>query len=465
MIRLQIWLDRELVGWLAHDSATNQFQFQYKPEWKAAPRSFPLSPQLPFEPAASETAERHSAQVRQFFENLLPEGEALDHAAQASGTSKANLVGLIVSLGKETAGALRIVSANHDDADQANPDHDDDGLRLVTREQLSERIGKRAEIPFSVWDGKVRLSIAGFQDKIAVYEKQGAWYLVDGPRLASTVIVKPVPTNPKMATLPANEYLCMQLAQRVGVDAASTRLVFVPEPVLLITRFDRAESDTGIRRLHVIDGCQALGLSVSMKYERAYGDGRDVQHLRDGVSYPKLFNLLDLSPQPVREKQALLRWVIFQVLIGNTDAHGKNISFYWDVQGLRLAPAYDLVCVPALASNQLSDTYAMAIGDAFREGDLSAFEWANFARQCGLPARMVSERLRQLSRRVLDSLDDVVSDVIAAGVEPAVAKSIAAKVKSTCGQQFDIAPIILKIRGSDFEPVAAMPRPAGPDLA
>ena len=139
------------------------------------------------------------------------------------------------------------------------------------------------------------------------------------------------------------------------------------------------------------------------------------------------------------------------MLIGNTDAHGKNISFYWDVQGLRLAPAYDLVCVPALATDQLSDTYAMAIGDAFSEGDLSAFEWANFARQCGLPARMVSEQLQQLSRRVLDTLEDVVVEVIAAGVEREVAETIAAKVKLTCDHQIDIAPNILKIRRSDFE--------------
>ena len=452
MIRLEIWLDRELVGSLTHDGATNQFQFEYTPGWKAGPRSFPISPQLPLERAPDVTAERHSAQVRQFFENLLPEGEALDHAAQASGTSKANLVGLIVALGRETAGAVRIVSREGVSADRANPDYEGDGLRLVTAEQLSERIRKRAEIPFSVWDGRVRLSIAGFQDKIAIYEKHGNWYLVDGPRLASTVIVKPAPTNPQMASLPANEFMCMHLAQVAGIEAAPTRLVAVPEPVLFVSRFDRVETDTGVRRLHVIDGCQALGLSVSMKYERAYGDGRDVQHIRDGTSYPKLFRLLDLSPQPARERLALLRWVIFQVLIGNTDAHGKNISFFSSVQGIRLAPAYDLVCIPALGSNQLSDTYAMAIGDAFRERDLSPFEWANFARQCGLPLRMVSQRLGQLSLRVLDSMEDVVAEVIEGGVHPEVAKSIAERVSLTCTRQFDLSPDILKIRETDFDP-------------
>ncbi len=361
-------------------------------------------------------------------------------------------MGLLIALGKETAGAVR-VSVHQDDRGDASPaagNHDEDGLRLVTPQQLSERIRKRAEIPFSVWDGKVRLSIAGYQDKIAVYEKGGEWFLVDGPRLASTVIVKPAPANPKLASLPANEYVCMQLAQRVGLDVATTRLVHVPEPVLLVGRFDRVEEDAGVRRLHVIDGCQALGVSVAMKYERAYGDGRDVRHIRDGVSLPKLFGLLDASPQPARDKQSLLRWAIFQVLISNTDAHGKNVSFFYDVRGLRMAPAYDLVCAPALNHGQLSNTYAMAVGDAFSETDLNALEWAHFANQCGLPIRLVSQRLSQLAARVLDSLNDVVADTVRAGVAADVARAVAQTVSTTCRRQLEIAPMMLKLRNTDL---------------
>jgi serine/threonine-protein kinase HipA len=56
-----------------------------------------------------------------------------------------------------------------------------------------------------------------------------------------------------------------------------------------------------------------------MKYERPYGDTRDVQHIRDGASLPKLFTLIDAaSPNPAADGLALLRWIIFQILIGNT---------------------------------------------------------------------------------------------------------------------------------------------------
>jgi serine/threonine-protein kinase HipA len=456
MMRLAIWLDRDLVAWLDHDNESNRFALTYTPQWRASARAFPLSPHLPLDIVLAQTAETHSAQVRQFFENLLPEGEALDHAAQASGTSRSNLVGLLIALGKETAGALR-VSVQQDAGDDlsvhAGEDEvhvRDDGLRLVTPAQLSERIRMREAIPFSVWDGKVRLSIAGYQDKIAVYERAGEWFLVDGPRLASTVIVKPVPVDPRLASLPANEYLCMQLAQRVGLDVAPTRLVHVPEPVLLVGRFDRVEEEARVRRLHVIDGCQALGVSVAMKYERAYGDGRDVQHIRDGVSLPKLFRLLDASPHPARDKEALLRWTIFQILIGNTDAHGKNVSFFYDVRGLRIAPAYDLVCAPALAYDSLSTSYAMAVGDAFSETDLSALEWAHFANQCGLPIRLVSQRLRQLAAKVLESLDDVIAETAGAGVTAKVARAASDAIVATSRRQLEIAPMMLKLRQADL---------------
>jgi serine/threonine-protein kinase HipA len=41
----------------------------------------------------------------------------------------------------------------------------------------------------------------------------------------------------------------------------------------------------------------------------------------------------------------LLRWALFQYLIGNADAHGKNMSFFCNPAGLALAPCYDLVSV------------------------------------------------------------------------------------------------------------------------
>jgi serine/threonine-protein kinase HipA len=331
----------------------------------------------------------------------------------------------------------------HVENQQRNDDQEE--LRRVTSEELSDRIRRRAELPFSVWDGKVRLSIAGYQDKIAVYQQGDAWFLVDGPRLASTVILKPMPTRPQLAHLPGNEYLCMQLAQRSGLDVAATKLVHVPEPVLFVTRFDRVEQEDRVRRLHVIDGCQALGLSTSMKYERPYGDNLDVRNIRDGATYAKLFALLEQSPQPARDRQALVKWAIFQVLIGNTDAHGKNVSFFCNIEGLRLAPGYDLVCVPALRDAGLSSTYAMAIGDAFTDADITPFEWARFAKECGLPLRMVSSELERLAARIRAVMPSVATDARLARVPDNAIASIRSVVEANCQRHAAMAKGMLHV--------------------
>lgn len=318
----------------------------------------------------AEPGERHSASVRRFFENLLPEGQALDDAAAANRVSKSNLAGLLIALGRETAGALSIAPVGGFDDPSAPP-----GRRPLSRAELSGHIRARPGMPFTVWDGKVRLSIAGYQDKIALLVEGGDWYLVDGTGLASTHLLKPEPVRDRLRGMTTNELACMRLARAVGLPVAEVRLEWVPEPVLLVRRFDRKAGTGGIHRLHCIDGCQTLGLGVGMKYERPYGDGRDVRDIRDGASLPKLFALVDrTAPNPAAERLALLRWAIFQVLIANTDAYGKNLAFFLGAGGLRLAPAYDLVCCAPYAEDRVSDTLAMAVGDNFNPTALGAYD-------------------------------------------------------------------------------------------
>jgi serine/threonine-protein kinase HipA len=107
---------------------------------------------------------------------------------------------------------------------------------------------------------------------------------------------------------------------------------------------------------------------------------------------------------PARERLALLRWVIFQALIGNVDGHAKNLSFFLSARGLTLAPAYDLVCGLAYKENGLEDTFAMAIGDEFVPHNLTAHDWAVFAVECGLPPWIVGRELRRVARACMDHL-------------------------------------------------------------
>ncbi|MFI4940202.1 MAG: HipA domain-containing protein [Burkholderiales bacterium] len=451
-MRLEVYCQDEMAGWLEHDPDNNLFALSYAPSWHAQPLAYPLSPHLPLDPVEGQSAEAHSAIVRQFFENLLPEGTALDDAAAANRLSKSNLVGLMLALGKETAGALRIqLGRDATDGEMAvTPIEPEQKYRHLSPEELSERIRARPAMPFSVWDGKVRLSIAGFQDKIAVLKTDEGWHLAEGRGLASTVILKPEPINPRLAGLTTNEFFCMRLALHAGLPVANVRLVHVPEPVLEITRFDRETTANGILRRHVVDGCQALGISVGMKYERPYGDTKEVRHIRDGASLPRLFGLLDITNRPAAQRLALLRWALFQILVGNADAHAKNLSFFVSAIGTYLTPAYDVVCTLAYADSQIDDNFAMAIGDAFTEGELTAYEWAQFAANCRLSPRLVSIEMLNLVHRIRDRLPVVRAEVVAAGGQAPVVQRVVDVVNRMCLRHEQLARLIVEVDTDQF---------------
>jgi serine/threonine-protein kinase HipA len=399
MDKLAAWIGDKLVGHLVFDARTGLFAFDYADAWQADPLSYPFSPALPFARATEDAV--HSRSVRNFFENLMPEGAALDAAATANGLAKSNLFGLIRALGRESAGAIALLPEGElPDANQEPP-------REIAADELSRRIRERDHIPFNVWDGKVRLSIAGLQDKIAVYMNAGRMYLAQGGGITSTHIVKPLPRRDGLATLVANEHFCMKLAEAVGLRPAEASIIRVPEPVLLIRRFDRRLTESGVIRTHVIDACQALDLPPAYKYERNFGSNPDVRHIRDGASLAKLFGLSHLAAAPALFNATILRWTLFQYLIGNSDAHGKNISFYVTRDGIIPAPPYDLVSV--VAYKDFDHDLAMGISDAFTFDDVMAFQWADFVRQCNINRTLLVREMRRMAAsvtRAVQALDD-----------------------------------------------------------
>lgn len=449
MIQLDIWAGADRIGTLSHDGASNLFDFSYDPAWAMLDRSFPLSPQIPLVPdafAAGAPAfgglpeQKRSAIARAFFQNLLPEGHALEVAAQTSGVARGNLAGLLATLGAETAGALRLTVRQGNPGPHPAP-HAVDAmaarpLRELPLGELSARIRARHDQPFAVWDGKVRLSIAGLQDKIAVYEADdGRLYLADGAEFASTVILKPAPTDGRFLDLPAIEHTCMQLAAAAGIPTARTRLLHVPEPVLMVERFDRKRLEGGrIERVHIIDACQALGLAPELKYERAYGDQEAVKHLRDGATLAGLFGLADMSAAPLLTRNQLLERVLFNLLIGNSDAHGKNWSFFLGRRAgrLKLAPAYDLVDVDQVAHAHMSTTFAMGIGDAFAPQELTPFEWASMAAQCKLAPRQVRKRLEALSLALPVKLQEILPRLKRDGVPAELLARMLHRLEDRC---------------------------------
>ena len=112
-MELEVFLGERRVGILAQ-APGGDFSFTYDATWVADPERFALSPYLPLPGEADparlpRTSPAHSVVVRDFFQNLLPEGKSLDAAAAVAKVSKGSLVGLLASLGGECMGALRIL--------------------------------------------------------------------------------------------------------------------------------------------------------------------------------------------------------------------------------------------------------------------------------------------------------------------------------------------------------------------
>ena len=85
-------------------------------------------------------------------------------------------------------------------------------------------------------------------------------------------------------------------------------------------------SNNKILRKHIIDGCQALNLNVMHKYERAFG--KELKDYKEGVSFKKIFTLIEKCSSPIIAKKNIITWIIVNLCLGNSDAHGKNISFF-----------------------------------------------------------------------------------------------------------------------------------------
>ncbi|MDC5722001.1 HipA domain-containing protein [Vibrio europaeus] len=307
-----------------------EFSFIYEEEWKHT--GFPISPHIPFDDQASPRS------IENYLRNLLPEGEAFEEMIQNTTISKSNTFGLIRKLGAETSGALsfRVPGSAPQET----------SFRAVPDDELIERL-ERNLAPLVYWDGKVRLSVAGVQNKLNLLKRGEKWGFGEG-KLSSNHILKF--ESGKAPCIAVNEFFCMTLAKLAGLDVANVELTRIGKTrTLIIERFDRAYIDARnvVQRKHVIDGCQATDLPPGYKYERQNGDEGDGQYMRDGVSFPRLLNVKTIDTVITNLK--LTQWMLFNLATLNYDAHGKNISFFVLPKGLELAPFYDLVNIEAIA--------------------------------------------------------------------------------------------------------------------
>lgn len=159
-----------------------------------------------------------------------------------------------------------------------------------------------------------------------------------------------------------------------------------------------------MRRIHQEDFCQVLGVPPETKYAS-----------EGGPTFKDCFELLRrLSVRPATDVLKLLDAAIFNLIVGNADAHGKNFSIPYDDQGPRMAPLYDLIST--VAYPDLSPKMAMRIGKRGTLAEMDADGWKAFAKDAGIGLPLLRRRVVELSEavssesgRVVDTLSGTIS--------------------------------------------------------
>ena len=383
---LDVYLGRRLAGRLTQDEH-GLTTFAYDAGWLAAPDAVPLSHSMLLRSGVFGRNECGA-----FFAGVLPESGKRSLVARNLGVSANNDYALLERIGGDCAGAVTFIESGR----SLPPEKGD--YRLVDEGELEQLLFGLPGRPLMAGEAGVRLSLAGVQDKLAVRIMDGKVYLpLDGS--PSSHILKPaIKEYPDVVQ---NEAFCMRLARAVGLNVANVAVGRAGAvDYLCVERYDRSVGPAGLLRDHQEDFCQALNVSPDNKYQA-----------EGGPSLKDCFGLLrEASSSPVRDLQAMLDAVIFNCLIGNDDAHGKNFSLLYgrDATGRRtvgLAPLYDLISTARYEN--LSKAMAMKLGGESDSQKLSQVHFAKFAKDVGLTKPIVRTRVAELASATAKAIDGV----------------------------------------------------------
>ena len=372
---LIVKIDEVVVGRLWLDDK-KLFCFRYDNEWLERSR-IPLSLSLPLRKEPYLDDESHP-----FFANLLPEEKIRAVIARNLGISLHNDYGLLERIGGDCAGAVSLYP------ETGESQRDPASYRQLTLDELNGIIRELPKRPLLAGEKGLRLSLAGAQKKLPIYYDDQNFQLGYGSA-PSNYIIKPAIED--LDSTVENEAFCMALAQALGLDVPRS---FIHEhgdlKVFVVKRYDRAATSDGIKRLHQEDFCQALRIHPEFKYES-----------EGGPSLAACFKLVrQNSIRSGKDVLSLLNWVIFNYLIGNSDAHGKNISLLLLPEGPTLAPFYDLLSTRIYAHYGLAEGLAMKIGGESDPRAIQKKHWEQFAEEVNIKPQLVLTRVVDLAQKI-----------------------------------------------------------------
>ena len=371
MDALNVYLDDQRVGHLSKKGV--ELSFRYAEEYLETTTPLPLSRHLPI--LSEQPQQTFGDQAsRAFFENLLPEGDVRSQVARILGISRENVFGLLAALGGDCAGAVSLLPPGEKPSGTGH-------YRPISEIDLAKELDQLPSHPFLTDEEGVRLSLAGAQNKLPIHYDGRTFSVPEGNAPTTHIIKTPIQN---LEDTIVNEAFCMNLAAKLGLNVPKAGVIELNNKAFfLIERYDRKKTSGGcVMRLHQEDFCQALGILPSEKYEKEGGPG-----------FASCFSLLrEWSSEPLPDVAALLQWALFNFLIGNADAHGKNISFLYADGQVRLAPFYDLIST-AVYERQVNNKFAMKFGGEKDPRYLLLQHLKHFAKEAGIGLRVIKMEL------------------------------------------------------------------------
>ena len=399
MTDLHVLIGDEVAGILSRGRG-GALSLEYDEAYRERPDATPLSISMPL------TSARHSdAVVTPWLWGLLPDNSAvLDRWARSFQVSAGSAFALLSTpVGEDCAGAVRFVRPERLWEALSREGHvewlDDAATAARLRDLKADN---------TTWLGKDlagQFSLAGAQAKTALLHRDGRWGVPRGSQ-ATSHILKPAIVGRDDHDL--NEHVCLRAAAACGMPTAVSLVMrFEDQQVIVVERFDRVAPETTARsdlvRVHQEDLCQALSVHPRDKYQAEGGPGvRTVSRLLRAVM-PQSSAETDV----VRFADAL----IFNWLIGGTDAHAKNYALLLSGSRVRLAPLYDIgsaLPYPDLHVRKLR--LAMKLGGSYSLLARDATVWPKLAAELELPVDDVLDRARHLVQRVPEAFAAAVAD-------------------------------------------------------
>lgn len=370
--------------------------------------SLPLSHAMPLK----EKVFDHGL-CRSYFGGLLPESETMKiMLAKKYGIDSKDTYSFLAMMGKDCPGAVSFYKVSDPIESNIHPKFEN---RILNEKEMRKAFSNIRHEPlfFNDFDNypllsgtSTKVGVGLVNDKIVLPNKHSV----------STHILKIDENEDRLL----NHYFCLKAARYAGLIVCDFSLKSVSkQTVLILQRYDRVIEGQSIRQYHQEDLCQALGVRSVWKRE-----------CDKGPTFNDLFGLLNRMAIPARERHRMIQAVIFNYLINNTHAHGKNISFLARTPTVwELAPFYDIYC-----DIECKKQPAMSIGEKTNQADVTDDDWRSFCKQIGYTAPIFKCLLNESCHRILEATAQAFEDFKKEGLGVSLAQKIRQVAKDNVGK-------------------------------